>query len=50
MFLNEIHKMKTDDYDGPGSAKMVVETLIETMGLSKNELAKRCYHFVYDGV
>ena len=39
-----------DDYDSPGTARAVVEALMETLGLTKTRLANLLRHFVYDGV
>ena len=50
MILNSIYEMTSNDYDGPGTAKMVADVLMETLGISKEVLSKRCHHFVYDGV
>lgn len=50
MILNSVYEMKSSDYDGPGTAKMVPDVLMETLGISKDVLSKRCHHFVYDGV
>ena len=48
--LNSVHKMKSDDYDGEDTAKMVTRVLMETLGLSLASLRQRIHHFVYDGV
>ena len=47
---NKLHKQTSDDYDKEGTAKMVVNTLCETLGVTKQKLASILKHFVYDGV
>lgn len=48
--LNNLHKMQIKDYDAKGHANFVIQSLIETTGLSKDQLATKCVHFAYDGV
>ena len=42
--------MTSDNYDGEGTAQMVIETLQDTLWLTKEALASKCHHFVADGV
>ena len=42
--------MDQKEYDGPGAAKMVVKVLMDSLGLTKGDLAAKCHHFVYVGV
>ena len=44
-FLNSLVKMAEDDYDSRGTAKMVVDQLKETMGLTRTQLATKLLHF-----
>ena len=48
--LNKLQKLSTSDYDAPGTANMVIETLCETLGFSKSKLSRILKHFIYDGV
>ena len=48
--LNKLHKMQIKDYDAKGHANFVIQSLIDTTGLSKDQLATKCIHFAYDGV
>ena len=48
--LNRLEKMQECDYDGPGTAAMLVRVLSETTGWSKRKLANRLVHMTYDGV
>ena len=48
--LNKLHKMQIKDYDAKGHANFVIQSLIDTTGLSKDQLATKCVHFAYDGV
>jgi hypothetical protein len=50
VFLNKLIKCTTQDYDGPGTAKVIVDTLKETLGLPITRLAAILDHTVYDGV
>ena len=50
ILLNSVYKMDQKEYDGPGTAKMVVKVLMNSLGLTKSALAAKCHHFVYDGV
>ena len=42
--------MSESDYDGPGTATMLIRVLMETTGWSKPKLANRLVHLTYDGV
>ena len=48
--LNKLEKMQECDYDGPGTAAMLVRVLMDTTGWSKPRLANRLVHMTYDGV
>ena len=50
VILNKLQKLSTNEYDGRGTANMVVNTLCETLGFSKTKLSRVLKHFVYDGV
>ena len=50
VLLNSIHKMKFEEYDGKGSAKMVGEVLMKSLGLTKQEVGEKFRHGTYDGV
>ena len=43
--LNDLLKMEDDDYDGPGTAGMVVRSLMLTLGLTRTQLASILVHF-----
>lgn len=49
-YLNKLIKLETTDYDSKGTARMVVECLRETTGLSKLQQARKLRHVAYDGV
>ena len=38
------------DYDGKGTATMVIKSLCDTLGYTKSKLSQVLKHFVYDGV
>ena len=48
--LNRLEKLQETDYDGPGTAAMLVKVLRDTTGWSKPQLANRLIHMTYDGV
>ena len=48
--LNRLEKLQESDYDGPGTAAMLVKVLRDTTGWSKPQLANRLIHLTYDGV
>ena len=50
VILNKLEKLSTDDYDSIGTAKMVIRTLCDTLGIGESKLAQILKHFVYDGV
>ena len=50
IILNKLVKLSTSEYDGPGTANMVINCVTETLGLTKTQLANRLVHFCYDGV
>ena len=50
IYLNSIHPMKSFEYSGEETAKFVGEELMRTLGLTRNEVASKVTHGVYDGV
>ena len=50
IILNKLAKLSTDEYDAEGTAEMLVQTLVETLGITRTRLASVLVHFVYDGV
>ena len=50
VLLNKLVKISTTEYDGPGTASMVISCLTETLGLTRTQLASKLVHFCYDGV
>ena len=50
VLLNSVHKMKEEEYDSEGSAAMVGEVLMASLGLTKEEVADKFRHGTYDGV
>ena len=48
--LNRLEKLQEDNYDGPGTAAMLVKVLRDTLGWSRPQLADRLIHMTYDGV
>ena len=50
VILNKLHKLSTDEYSGEGTAKMLINTLCETLGVSESQLSKILKHLIYDGV
>ena len=42
--------MQESDYDGPGTASMLVRDLMDCTGWSKPKLANRLVHLTYHGV
>ena len=50
VLLNRVHPMTSNEYDGEGTAHMVIETLQDTLHLTKQAIAAKCHHFVTDGV
>ena len=50
IYLNRLEKLQEADYDGPGTAAMLVKVLRDTTGWSRPQLADRLVHITYDGV
>ena len=50
VLLNSVHKMKVEEYDGRGSAEMVGNVLMKSLGLTREEVGKIFRHGIYDGV
>ena len=50
ILLNSVYPMKSHEYDGEGTASMVIQVLQDTLNLSKEAIASKCHHFVTDGV
>ena len=50
MCLNKLEKMSEDEYDGEGTAVMIVRVLEETLGFDRFGLEQVLVHFVYNGV
>ena len=48
--LNRLEKLQESDYDGPGTAAMLVKVLRDATGWSRPQLANRLIHMTYDGV
>ena len=48
--LNKLHKLSTKEYDGVGTANMLISTLCETLGVTRTKLSQLLKHLVYDGV
>ena len=46
----KLAKLSTDEYDAAGTAEMLVQTLVDTLGITRSRLANALVHFVYDGV
>ena len=46
---NKLEKLSSIDYDGYGTANMLLKVLRETLGLTDTSLARVLRHFVYDG-
>lgn len=49
-FLNQLAPLSTKDYDGKGTARMLIDCLTDSLGLSRLQLAEVLIHFVVDGV
>ena len=45
--LNSLLKMKQEDYDSAGTARMIVKNMRETLGLTRTQLGKALLHFRY---
>ena len=50
VILNKLVKLATGDYDAQGTAEMVINTLTDTLGITRSKLSTILVHFVYDGV
>ena len=50
VLLNKLVHLSTKDYDGPGTAEMVLKCLEETTGLTRTEIKEKLVHVSYDGV
>ena len=50
VFLNELFIMTSDMGDGEGTAKMLCQSLMKTLGLSLEELGEKLEHLAFDGV
>ena len=48
VFMNELLIMSSDMSDGEGAAKMLCQSLMKTLGLSKEELAEKLEHVSFD--
>ena len=48
--LNALCVMSTEYQDGAGTGEMIVNTLMKTLCLSKDDLRNKLEHFSYDGV
>ena len=48
--LNKLVHLSSKDYDGPGTAKMLLDCLVETTGLTESQISLRLVHLIYDGV
>ena len=42
--------MTSSEFDGQGSAEMLCRSLMNTLGLTREELAEKLEHVSYDGV
>ena len=49
-YLNEIRKMNVEDYDSEGTARMTIEVMMRTLGISEARFSRLIKHFSYDGV
>ena len=45
VILNKLEKLSTTDYDGEGTAKMLISVLTETLGLTVTKLARTLKHW-----
>ena len=50
VILNKLVHLTTKDYDGEGTAKMLLDCLVETTGLPVSVIAVKLKHITYDGV
>ena len=49
-YLNELRKMNIEDYDTDGTARMTIEVMTRTLGISEKKFSQLIKHFSYDGV
>ena len=49
VILNKLEKLESIDYNGHGTAGMVIRVLKDTLGLTHTKLARILRHFIYDG-
>ena len=49
-YLNELRKMNIEDYDTDGTARMTIEVMTRTLGISEKKFSQLIMHFSYDGV
>ena len=45
VYLNRLHKMKPDEYDAEGTARMVCKELQESLGITRTQLSRLLVHF-----
>ena len=50
VILNKLEILDSTQFDAYGTALMVVNTLMETLGVTKTKLSLILKHFTYDGV
>ena len=50
VLLNKLVHLTTKDYNGPGTAEMVLKCLEETTRLTRSEISEKLVHVSYDGV
>ena len=50
VMINSLHVIKSDEYDGSSSAKMVCFDLMASLGLKRSEIKNIFHHAVYYGV
>ena len=48
--MNDLHVMKSYEYDGVNTANLVGIDLMASLGSSKREIGEKFHHSVYDGV
>ena len=48
--MKSMHVIKSDEYDGSSSAKMVCLDLMASLGLTRSEIKKMFHRAAYDGV
>lgn len=50
VLVNKLEKLTLQDYDGPGTADMLLRCLEETLGIPRHELGVKLVHATFDGV